>query len=81
MAGTYTALRVAGYSIHRSLSGMAGIGSANQIHSRKVSDNFYLCGDETSDVAEMGSLICPRVAVCAGHQALTALRLLANVED
>lgn len=62
-------------------SGMAGIGSANQIHSRKVSDNFYLCGDETSDVAEMGSLICPRVAVCAGHQALTALRLLANVED
>ncbi|HHX38147.1 MAG TPA: sulfur carrier protein ThiS adenylyltransferase ThiF [Clostridiaceae bacterium] len=62
-------------------SGMAGLNSANLIHTRQVSHNFYLCGDEVSDVEQEGALICPRVAVCAGHQALLALRLIAGLEE
>ena len=32
-------------------SGMAGLGSANAISTRRVSRRFYLCGDGVSDVA------------------------------
>lgn len=59
-------------------SGMAGMGSANTIKTRRVSKRFYICGDETSDVAKAGSLIAPRVMLCAAHQAHTALRILAG---
>lgn len=59
-------------------SGMAGMGSANTIHSRKVSKRFYICGDETGDVAEAGSLVSSRVMLCAAHQAHTVLRILAG---
>lgn len=58
-------------------SGMAGLGSANEIQTRRVSEYFYLCGDETSDVAE-GSLIASRVMLCAAHQAHMVLRILAD---
>ena len=59
-------------------SGMAGLGSANAIKTRKVANRFYLCGDEISDVAETGSLVSSRVMLCAAHQAHTVLRILAN---
>lgn len=59
-------------------SGMAGLGSANSIRTRKLTKRFYLCGDETSDVAEAGSLAAPRVMLCAAHQAHTVLRILAG---
>ncbi len=59
-------------------SGMAGIGSANLIATRKITSHFYLCGDGTSDVADGLGLLSARVAVCAAHQALTVLRLLAG---
>ena len=59
-------------------SGMAGLGSPNTIRTRKISRRFYLCGDGQSDVAELGSLFAPRVMLCAAHQALTVLRLLAG---
>ena len=59
-------------------SGMAGLGSANAIKTRKVTNRFYLCGDEVSDVAETGSLVSSRVMLCAAHQAHTVLRILAN---
>ena len=32
-----------------SASGMAGYGSSNAIHTRKITKHFYLCGDEVSD--------------------------------
>ena len=35
-----------------SASGMAGLGSANEIITRKVRDNFYLIGDNYSDYEE-----------------------------
>lgn len=57
-------------------SGMAGMGSANTIQTRKVAKRFYICGDEASDVAEVGSLVASRVMLCAAHQAHTVLRIL-----
>ena len=59
-------------------SGMAGMGSPNSIHTRKVTKRFYLCGDEVSDVADTIGLVAPRVMLCAAHQAHTVLRILAG---
>lgn len=59
-------------------SGMAGIGSANTIQTRRVSKQFYLCGDGISDVSEAGSLVASRVMLCAAHQAHTVLRIIAG---
>ena len=59
-------------------SGMAGMGSPNSIHTRKVTKRFYLCGDEVSDVADTIGLVAPRVMLCAAHQAHTILRILAE---
>lgn len=58
-------------------SGMAGFGLANAIKTRKITEHFYLCGDETSDVSEM-SLVSSRVMLCAAHQAHMVLRILAG---
>ncbi len=63
-----------------SASGMAGLGPAEDIVTRKVSDRFYVCGDETTDVADGAGLVSARVLLCAAHQALTALRILAGEE-
>ena len=57
-------------------SGMAGMGSANTIRTRKALERLYLCGDGCTDVATEGSLASPRVSVCAGHQANMVLRLI-----
>ena len=59
-------------------SGMAGMGSANTIQTRRVSKRFYVCGDGASDVLEVGSLSASRVMLCAAHQAHTVLRILAE---
>ena len=59
-------------------SGMAGMGVTNSIKTRRITSKFYLCGDETSDVSENIGLVAPRVALCAAHQALTVLRILAK---
>lgn len=62
-------------------SGMAGMGSANTIKTRRVSKRFYICGDESSDVSEEGCLVASRVMLCAAHQAHTVLRILADKFD
>lgn len=62
-------------------SGMAGMGSANNIKTRKVMNRFYLCGDEISEVAESESLVSSRVMLCAAHQAHMVLRILAEKLD
>lgn len=59
-------------------SGMAGLSSANQIRTRRVAKRFYLCGDETTDVAEGLGLVSARVMLCAAHQAHMVLRILAG---
>lgn len=59
-------------------SGMAGIGPANDIKTRRISKNFYICGDESSDVDEEDSLLGARVAITAAHQAHLVLQLLSR---
>lgn len=62
-------------------SGMAGLGSANEIRTRRLTDRFYLCGDGVSDVGEAGGLFSSRVMLCAAHQAHAVLRILAGKFD
>ena len=62
-------------------SGMAGIGSPNRICTRKLTKKMFLCGDGTSDAADGMGLAAPRVMLCAAHQALTVLRILAGETD
>lgn len=62
-------------------SGMAGIGSANSIKTRRVTKHFYLCGDEVSDVSEGIGLFSSRVMLCAAHQAHMVLRILAGESE
>lgn len=62
-------------------SGMAGIGSANGLCTRKITSHFYLCGDGVSDVKEGPGLLASRVMVCAAHQAHMALRILAGEQE
>jgi len=57
-------------------SGMAGYGGSNQIHTRKIASNFYLCGDEVSDCKGEIGLMAPKVALCAAHQANQILELI-----
>ncbi len=59
-------------------NGMAGYGDANQIQTSSVMRHLYVCGDQTTDVADGIGLIAPRVAVCAGHQANKILQLIAQ---
>ena len=59
-------------------SGMAGLGSANSIKTRRVMERFYLCGDGVSDVADDIGLIASRVMLCAAHQAQMVLRILSG---
>lgn len=61
-------------------SGMAGLGSANEIRTRKVAARFVLCGDESSDVADGMGLVASRVMLCAAHQAHAVIRILAGLE-
>lgn len=59
-------------------SGMAGLGSANEIKTRRVTEHFYVCGDGVSDVGDEIGLVASRVTVCAAHQAHAVLRILAG---
>lgn len=57
-------------------SGMAGWGRSNDIITRQVGRNFYLCGDETSGIENGEGLIAPRVALCAAHEANLIIELI-----
>ena len=59
-------------------SGMAGLDSANNIKTRKLTEKFFLCGDNVSDIATEESLVAPRVLLCAAHQAHTVVRIIAG---
>ena len=59
-----------------SASGMAGLGPANEIVTRKIKDNFYLIGDNYSDYEEYSGIMSTRVMICAAHQANMVLRLI-----
>ena len=59
---------------------MAGLGSANEIITRKVRDNFYLIGDNYSDYEEYSGIMSTRVMICAAHQANIVLRIILGEE-
>lgn len=62
-------------------SGMAGLDSGNLIQTKRKMKHFYIAGDDVSDVNAGLGLVAPRVMLCAAHQALMVLRLLAGEED
>lgn len=59
-------------------SGMAGLNSANDITTRKITDHFYLCGDECSDISDENALFSTRAALCAAHEAHKILQIIAE---
>lgn len=64
-----------------SASGLAGYESSNLIHTRRVSRNFYLCGDEKTEAVYGKGLMAPRAALCAAHEANMITRLLLGEEE
>ena len=73
-------LLINGDKILVSASGMAGLGSANEIITRKIRDNFYLIGDNYSDYEEYSGIMSTRVMICAAHQANIVLRIILGEE-
>ena len=61
-------------------SGLAGFAPASAITSKRISKNFYLCGDNTSDFHNL-PLCGARVALCAAQQALLAARIILDLEE
>lgn len=64
-----------------SASGLAGYESSNLIHTRRVSRNFYLCGDEKTEAVYGKGLMAPRAVLCAAHEANMITRLLLGEDD
>lgn len=56
-------------------NGMAGYGQSNLIQTKKVLPRFYLSGDNISG-NDAKSLMAPRVAICAAHEANMAAELI-----
>ncbi len=57
-------------------SGLAGYGPNNTISTRKVSQRFYLVGDNVSEAKPGSGLMAPRVGIAAHHQANQAVRII-----
>ena len=63
-------------------SGMAGLGSANDIKTARRLGSLYLCGDFESQPGDEGiGLLAPRVIACAAHQANMVARLLMGLDE
>lgn len=59
-------------------SGIAGIGTNNNLKTRRVMKRLYICGDEE----DQGDLfLSPRVNIVAHQQANTVLRLMMGLEE
>ncbi len=62
-----------------SASGLAGLGSCNDIITKKAGSRLIVCGDGISEAKDGIGLMAPRAAVCAGHQANAVLQLILNM--
>ncbi len=62
-------------------TGMAGVGSANLIRTRRLGRRLVLCGDGVSDVENSDALVGARVLVCAAHQATAIIRIIAGMSE
>ena len=59
-------------------SGLDGYSSINDIQTRRISKNFYLCGD---GMYQENGLMAARAALCACHEANMIARLLLGEES
>lgn len=59
-------------------SGVAGWGKNEDIHSRKIDESLYVCGDESSEVSPETPAMAPRVAIVANMQANLVIDILMN---
>lgn len=59
-------------------SGMAGYGNSNDIITKKITEHFYLCGDQKRAAKPGCGLMAPRVAICAAHEANKIIELLVD---
>ncbi len=62
-------------------NGMGGYFSANTIKTKKIRDNFYMCGDFENEATEENGVISSRVLITANHQANMVIRVLAGEFD
>lgn len=62
-------------------SGMAGYGSSNEIHTKKIMKRLYVCGDRKTEVDHDVCLMASRVTVCAAHQANMIIRLILGITE
>lgn len=58
-------------------SGMAGYGKREQLVVLK-SDNFYICGDGSSEVSELNPPLAPRVGIVSNMEADVVIEILLN---
>lgn len=58
-------------------SGMAGFGKREQLVVLK-SDNFYICGDSSSEVSEDNPPLAPRVGIVSNMEADVVVEILLN---
>lgn len=61
-----------------SSSGMAGFYDSNLIKTKKINNNFYICGDLVNEAKEGCGLMAPRVAICANHMANLVIEIAVN---
>jgi sulfur carrier protein ThiS adenylyltransferase len=59
-------------------SGMAGWGKIEFIKCRKIDDQLFVCGDETTEASEDLPPMAPRVGIVANMQANTVIDILMN---
>ena len=62
-------------------SGLAGYHSNNTITTKRITDKFYLIGDDVSAAGPGAGLMAPRAALAASHQANTVLRIIMGEYD
>jgi sulfur carrier protein ThiS adenylyltransferase len=61
-------------------SGMAGFGRSNEIITKRLFADLYMCGDGIDMEEAAGGLMSPRVNICAGHMANAVISLLLKGE-
>lgn len=62
-------------------SGLAGYEDSNQIKTVQRMKNLWMCGDGINGIETKGTLMAPRVMICAGHQANMIIRLILGTEE
>jgi sulfur carrier protein ThiS adenylyltransferase len=62
-------------------SGLAGLGSANDVVTQPLAEHLWIVGDLTSDVSKGLPLAASRVMVASGHEAHAVVRILLGMTE